>query len=144
MRGLHYVRAGWTAICGIAALLLLALWARSYWQLDGVGWGSSTASWTLSSQIGVITASKLFEPNGSFVGSRPVEDPAEWRALLAVNWWDERPQMVSLVFPHWLLALVIGLGGVLPWAPRQYRVRSLLIVTTAFAMMLGVLVYFSR
>ena len=91
-----------------------------------------------------LTISKLYEPNGSFIGSRAVEDPVDGKELLSVNWWDERPQRVSLVFPHWLAALLFGSAGALAWVPRRFTIRNLLLLTTAVALHVGMLAYFSR
>lgn len=102
------LRVTWTAVCGAAVVLMSALWARSYWRADVAGYSRPSTSFTISSQNGALTISKLYEPNGSFIGSRAVEDPVDGKELLSVNWWDERPQRVSLVFPHWLAALPFG------------------------------------
>ena len=32
----RYLRITWTAFYGVACLLLITLWARSYWRVDGV------------------------------------------------------------------------------------------------------------
>ncbi len=33
---LRYLRIGWTGLCVLAAVLLIALWVRSYWRFIGV------------------------------------------------------------------------------------------------------------
>ncbi len=138
------LRLGWTVGCGSATVLVLTLWARSYWWADGAGYGRPSTSFTISSQNGVLTISKLYDPNGNFIGSRAVDEPLDGRELLCVNWWDERPQLVALVFPHWLLALVLASAGALAWAPRRFTMRTLLVLMTAIALLVGMLAYFSR
>lgn len=49
--------------------------------------------------------------------------------------------------PHWFLALLlIGLAYLpwLPWKPLRFSVRTLLIVTTLVAVVLGLVVWMTR
>jgi hypothetical protein len=77
-------------------------------------------------------------------GSMPVTEPPDLRRHLAVAYFDERPTDVCVAFPHWLLLLPLVILTVAPWLNWHFRVRTLLIVTTLVAALLGLVAWASR
>jgi hypothetical protein len=141
-KSLRYVRTTWTAFCLIACLLLCVLWIRSYWWVDGAGRNLASNGVALTSQNGLIVASWFNGRNGNFINSRKDDVPADMRSLLE-TYLDRHRDYVAAIFPHWLVALVVAVVGFLPWL-RRFRTRTLLIMTTAVAALLGLLAYFNH
>jgi hypothetical protein len=139
------LRITWTVFCGIACVLLCALWVRSYWYGDylehfdsdgeGVELGSIRGVVYLSHTIdiarGVIPRWEL----GSYGVDYNV--PAPWSFEL-----DLSP--IGLAAPHWLIATLSTFFVALPWLPRRFTTRTLLIALTLVAVALGAIVYATR
>jgi hypothetical protein len=58
-----------------------------------------------------------------------------------LNFW---PTFARLYTAHWFLAVVAGSLAVIPWCPRKFSVRGLLIVTTVVATITGVIVWVDK
>jgi hypothetical protein len=52
LRYLRYLRIAFSAICGIACVLLCVLWVRSYWWSDSIEYVESFVSTTIDSSFG--------------------------------------------------------------------------------------------
>jgi hypothetical protein len=64
----------------------------------------------------------------------------------AINVYDERATRgdLAVVFPHWLVAMLFALLALVPWLPRRFTLRNILMLTAALAGLLGVFAYFSH
>ncbi len=155
-RLLRALRILWTVFCGIACVLLIILWIRSYWRFDSIAWG-----WGTPTQHTVVVAL----PIGAVVlnyASNPV-DPTlafpKWQAypavreILPVGGIDQAyagflfirgTHEFMLALPDWLLFLFTVALGALPWFRYQFSLRTLLIATTLVAVVLGVAVFAAR
>jgi hypothetical protein len=142
-RGMRFrkLRIAWSVFWGLAAVLMIVSWVRSYWWLDSAGRNLSSSAVTLSSQNGLIVAAWYNDRNGNFVNSRKNKEPADIRMLLEC-YCDYRRDYSAAIFSHWLVMLVVAVIGCLPWV-RRFRIRTLLIATTALAALLGLLAYFN-
>ena len=135
------LRVTWTVGWGFLAVLLVVLWVRSYWRMDGCSYGWATESLIASSQNGVITMTRLYEPNGTWISSQAVLDPPGLRDHFGVGWFDYRPTNIAAICPHWLFILLFAVAAITPWLGSRFTVKSLLIVTTCLAVLLGVLTF---
>jgi hypothetical protein len=150
------LRIAWSVFWGLAAVLLIVLWVRSYWWVDqfvasfgryyvgvgvtpgalgvGVGTDTNVEPWTLG------------EPN-------PAE---EWLAAVVLPNGQPYPSRVWGVFdfntsdgvnaeaPFWFLILLLSTAATAPWLLRRFSLRTLLIVMTLVAVALGIIVCMSR
>ena len=56
------LRIAWSAAWGVAAVLLIALWIRSYWRSDLVGYGSTRFTYYVSDGRNLITFGRALNP----------------------------------------------------------------------------------
>ena len=157
---LRYLRIAWTVFCGIACVLLIVLWVRSYKTTDFVQYGLSKSG----AVIGISVFGRLWI---DFDSSFPVAN-AEYTPFaldrttigelyFERNTWDFSGEVLGfrwtsgngywqLTIPDWAtLLLTISLAA-LPWLrwPKQFSLRTLLIATTLVAVVLGLIVWAAR
>jgi hypothetical protein len=145
------LRIAWSVMWGIAAVLLIALWVRSYWVYDVFGEAASAADeFSIHSSGGYIGV--LWGVNFRWgkdqmkwvYRSRPSDAstlrmPSPWLP----KYWNETTYRV-LDVPHWLTASLVAFCAVaswLPWWPDRFSLRTLLIATTLVAVVLGLIVW---
>ena len=141
------LRIAWSVGWGLACLLLIVLWVRSYSWLDGftvpVSASSAVGAGTLP---GVVVAAVRHVPEKFRIEHRLV---TEWRTMHSgpSQLWGGTmlTQSTSAVYmPCWPLILVSVLLGGVPWRKRfgrRFSVRTLLIATTLVAAMMGLIVW---
>jgi hypothetical protein len=141
------LRIAWSVFWGLACVLLIVLWVRSYSWADRV-WGrfSDLTGFVLSSYNGRI---QLFlERNlGIFpwriIYAEPVERTGPPNYFPAVEFPLSR--FASFwALPYWLLLAVFSTLTIVPWLRHRYSLRTLLIATTLVAVVLGLVVWFGR
>jgi hypothetical protein len=131
------LRITWTVCCTIACLLLCVLWVRSYQTLDiyqpygheiqvAIGRVLIDETWVPSSTP-PSTTSESIESDGSSVRVTTVQD------LVSAG--------TGIRVPFWLPTTVFVIFGVIPWFPRRFSLRTLLIATTLVAVVLGLIVW---
>ncbi len=145
------LRIVWSVMWGVAAVLLCVLWVRSrHWIEDAVGPIPGGQVVALSSGPGdleiLIRPNTIHYPNWTYV-QEPVEFPdrINWRRGSRPNWhWTARG--ISTVTPYWLFVVCAALSSLSPWIgiARRFSLRTLLIVTTLIAVVLGLIVYLLR
>ena len=145
-KSLRYLRIAFSATCLIACLLLIVLWARSYWRNELCYW---TAKNRIHTSIGSNTGVVWFNRNKL----KPTLSLRDWtyanyppHKTVYGHWWfwDGWNQRIDVGIPHWCLALPISILGSLPWLRYRFSLRTLLIATTLVAAVLGTIVWFSR
>jgi hypothetical protein len=140
------LRIAWSVACGISCVLLCVLWVRS-----------------ANHRMDVVTG-KLLANRGFIFGSIYGEVEFEWmdRVRSPTLKWERRsmvmnllkepcyfppvvatfrrevvPGFIRLSFPHWFLVLLsVCLGGI-PWIRWRFSLRTLLIIITLVAVVLG-------
>jgi hypothetical protein len=130
------------SVCFAAlAIALCLLWVRSYWLWDDIFWVNSGAGGAaLSSSHGQLRlgpCSSVLPVVGLIWQSYPPEGftPApEFYFSLRHR---------SLAFPYWFAVLTGCIVTGAPWLREQYSLRTLLIITTLVAIVLGLAVWLS-
>ena len=145
--------------CGVACVLLILLWAhtpRNQVRLEG--WVSNSHYirftaflhwWEVDAALYEIDPPRSWYPRATFQDNyvaqpKPLTSPVHrWRSLLY-----SRPDSsgITLTAPLWLPVLLTASFAVLPWASslsrlRRFSLRTLLIVTTLVAVLLGLIVW---
>jgi hypothetical protein len=140
------LRIAWSAVCGVACVLLIVWWVRSYWRLDIITRISASSSTTIRSDAGLITLiQSVF--GGPIIGGgswQHVFDNASWgMQFWQFDWaWDSRILLIRV--PIWVAALAAAILARAPWIrwSRRFSLRALLIATTLIALVLGMIMAF--
>ena len=149
------LRIAWSVFWGLACVLLVALWVRSYF-----GWKQIkcpvpfTHGLVVDSLHGDVRLSVLWKAHETVIHQWSIESvPMHYDGRLG-NALDGPFQLLlsdagSLVIllPYWFLLLLGILSTGMPWLPwwsKQFTLRTLLIATTLVAVVLGLIVWLSR
>jgi hypothetical protein len=144
---LRKLRIAWSAVCAIAFVLLIVLWVRSYWRLQILERRTGSQAIQISSVKGRVAIARI-DPRAAIKRSYlsvTAGDSADWRngGVLGFRYYHDG-WITALIAPHWLPALLSAALAVIPWISRSWRfsLRTLLIVTTLIAVVLGLMVAF--
>ena len=158
LRGLRIAASVFFAV---ATVIIAALWMRSYDRFDSVSRvGRDAMVTTFTSDQGIVgiarseygTATKIIKPEWMVWGflfepQTPADVKRQREASLPHSrWWFKNIKKFSVYFPYWLLVLSICAVAIVLWIPWawQFSIRTMLIATAVFAVMLGSIVSMSR
>jgi hypothetical protein len=145
---LRYLRIAFSAVCGIAVILLCVLWVRSYWWMDLYGGHLSTYTIGCVSFPGAVgleinSQAQQLAPWG--YGSRRAEPWLD--ALKRQNspypsrvWGRFQFDQDAWFLPYWLLVVISITLATAPWLRKlrwRYSLKSLLLALTVVAVVLG-------
>ncbi len=144
------LRIAWTVAWGVMALLLIALWVRSYRFITSFEVQDQQTLITLSLESGGV-----FSGGVSFATLRP---RTTWNfsdkphKSLRSLWlphaiWNDPEFGYGIVTPFWLIATVAVSLAISPWLTswsKRFSLRTLLIATTLVAVGLGLIVWLTR
>jgi hypothetical protein len=147
------LRIAWSLAWATAALLLVALWVRSYrmtdtnmWRIGDFYWhrDSSADMYVMRSFVGRLYFTYAWPAIGS-IGRLAVEVPIPKRADSGFGAFHNTGSL-GVWMPHWLLATVAAIFSAAPWLAhaRRFSLRTLLIATTLVAVGLGMIVWLSH
>lgn len=148
----HKLRIAWSAFCGIAAVLLVVLWVRSYWVADLVsraypGPSETTLTGVMSERGNLsfgrgLHSQKTFTNDGwSYSTSRASQKKSRRRLFLTIN-----SKGTALGFPTWLPAILLAGAAVIPWMELKWNfsVYTLLVAMTVLALVLSLVMLVAR
>ena len=150
------LRIAWSVAWGMVAVLLCALWLRSYFVADAAQW--SATKWTgfqFTSQRGQLTGRRCDLDGAGHHGGMDFPD---WRwSLSRPGSFSNGPTTLGfnlahlsfyIAFPYWAIVaacLVLAFAPVLIRHQRyRFSLRTLLIATTLVAVVLGLVVWSVR
>jgi hypothetical protein len=140
------LRIAWSVAWGIVAVLLIALWVRSYWRFDVV-YCPASRPMLANSAFGVI---KLDFENDAIMGWEP---RLQWKSFpldkshVKRSWWWTSDGSITVVsFPIWPAILLSAFSIATSWTPwirwpKRFSLRTLLIATALIAIGLGLIVW---
>ena len=143
------LRIAWSVFWGVAAVLIIVLWVRSYWCWDAVTYFNGSSTFGFESQWGrMLPYSQSFPSQNTqwmllsdgIAKAPPQGTHPPFRLVMY-------PGYFSLCLPYWVLTTGATLLAGLPWAHRlrwRFSLRSLLIATTLVAAVLGLIIWASR
>src|SRR6478735_1369740 len=153
----RYLRIAWSVFWGMACVLLIVLWVRSYWYWDGAcdhidgTHGLELYSLRGKTYVSYVTQIRPPDPErGWYCGSDLIseyeakyKEQARLPGSLIVEFEGAMPY---LKLPHSLYALVFATIAAVPWIhwSTRFRLRALLIATTLVAVALGVIAWSMR
>jgi hypothetical protein len=153
-RYLRYLRIAFSAVCGIACVLIVVLWVRSYWWQDLLA-----VQIRQTPKVGGISyegrlACGFQEPD--IDGTRLIAQThyLQHHPWIAEAWKLERtpagftvasfPGGWMLEVPHYFAVIVLSAVASLPWIRWRFSLRTLLIATTVVSLVLGLIIYATR
>jgi hypothetical protein len=141
-RILRLLRIAFSAVCGIACVLLMVLWVRSYFRLDSL---LVRVSPTHVVDVGSINGGLLlqFRENDFSRGWLRKSHPITGRGIARSPFRfgsEFRSIHSGIQIPHWSVVASAVLIAVAPWI--RFSLRTLLIATTLVAVVLRLAVAF--
>jgi hypothetical protein len=139
------LRIAWSVLWGIACVLLIALWVRSYQYVETLDWTTNKRVWWVASCSGVCNFQRVdFE---CFHGSHfPLSDGFTYEVRTPTLpdktfRWNHAQGFFEVQLPDWLLLLACAglIAG--PFIRPRFSLRTLLIATTLVAVVLGLMVW---
>jgi hypothetical protein len=148
------LRIAWAVGWGLACVLLIVLWVRSYWWTDYVN-TSFIRNQGIFGQLvlGMISVGTTAYPEPKMSTTelyteqmKPVV--ARYYRLYPYGFGARRTAKIAFViFPFWLAVVFSAALGTVPWVRQlhwRFSLRTLLIATTLVAVVLGAIVWLSR
>jgi hypothetical protein len=135
----------WSLFWGLAAVLLIVLWARSYIRVDKLWRPTATSTgwiaWTFRGRAVATGARGMRGPNELQWALSRGGDEAPVDRSKPVFGFSLGPRYYSM--PIWFPALLCATFTAIPYFPwsRRFSLRTLLIATTLLAVVLGLIVY---
>jgi hypothetical protein len=132
------LRIAWSTMLATIAVLLCALWVRSYLVAEVVQRRTPTSDLEVWSGLGrVRLKSQVF----NFVQQRrsygweyyATSSVSQFQGTPWFHWSVPFVGVVRYVVPHWFLASIAGFLAALPWASRRFNMRTMLVLTTLVA-----------
>jgi hypothetical protein len=149
------LRIAWSVGWGILCLLLIALWVRSYWYLDeftelisrnhAVSFMSVKGKFAYYLDELVPAVPLAIQPRGlerypvsSGYARSQFEEYPSWEFI------NEGLVLWTLRVPHWALVAACATFAAIPWVPRRFSLRTLLIAITLIGSILGTIIALGR
>src|SRR5262245_1377917 len=143
---LRHLRIAVSIASGICCLLVIALWARSYWRWDSCGYRLSPSRGVVVNSFAGTAVVTLFN-HGNGIWTYESRNLADREPAVLHKAPSSGVGLVtdtggtSVFVPHWLLALLLALGCGIPWMSYRFSLRTLLAFTTLIALLLGIIIY---
>ncbi len=152
------LRIAWSVAWGLAAVLLIVLWVRSYYRIDSFAVPTSTErelnAMAVYGQLWFSFQSSIMMPSSPRADSVKIEESEKdfWNRATSVHttfgfgYFIRDPDYgdYNVIAPVWIAALLsVALSAIpwLPWRSKQFSLRTLLIATTLVAVGLGLIVW---
>jgi hypothetical protein len=143
---LRYLRIAVTAFSLTSCVLLIAMWVRSYRRVDSLTYIHSIHSVICGHSfpgrcIVFITPQTIAHTPG--LQTHAITQPFDSgmpNSFLGF-YYHTSPGSTTFAIPYWFLALtfaVLSVNAASPWIPRRFSLRVLLIATTLFAVVMGI------
>jgi hypothetical protein len=110
------LRIVWSVVCGVAAVLLIALWVRSYWWCDVTEHRNFAKGWVACSEhgeflISSISLSSVTMSEWTFSSDPPNRVDNSRETKLKSVWVNQTVGDVSFGGPYWFCVLLAAGGG---------------------------------
>jgi hypothetical protein len=148
------LRIAWSAAWGLVALLLIALWVRSYWVIDCVGWTTpSYQHYRVICSAGECTFMQnpwsgeyrtFYYDEQMAYRDADYYDVSAFHHAVGIYWMFSGGLFIGVSFAWFVLFGVVIAAW--PWvglvpSVRRFSLRTLLIATTLVALGLGLIVW---
>jgi hypothetical protein len=147
-RRFRKLRIAWSVAWGLLAVLLMGLWARSYTWEDGIG-GTITNErvlqiWSVAGRVFFSTFAANKRPWTIVHLSREeLLSMAKAQGLKLETRYCGFTEH-GFLLPHCFMIALSVIFAALPWLTLRFSLRTMLIGTTLFALVLGTIVWITR
>src|SRR5689334_23007389 len=137
------LRIAWSVVWGLAAVLLLAMWVRSYTRGDVVCFGGVPLA--KANRLWISTRGRIqsftsvtwaTDDEGRWFWTTPLQldlfQPETPKYSFAGIRWYTDP-IPAILISDWLVLFVFGVGAAAAWLPWRVSLRTLLLATTLVA-----------
>jgi hypothetical protein len=148
------LRIAWSVGCGIICLLLIALWVRSYWWVDGFSapltskyyFGAASSPGCIGFAFHPVWKSSDRDWHFDSVPTERWLENVRHDRLPNISrvWGTFDFQRYSYIAPDWFVLIVLATLAAVPWLRWRFGLRSLLIGMTLVAVLLGVVIWAIR
>jgi hypothetical protein len=163
------LRIAWSVGCGIACVLLIVLWVRSYWRVEqisgtfgatvdqvtgkpgdkygigfGVFYGCVGAEFLNRSDRTSTLPHRPIRFTSRSTGDRTIPILRKAHPPILGFQWRFVPGGSTVYIPFWFLTSIVAIVAAIsaaPWLRWRFSLRSLLIATTLVAVALGLAVW---
>jgi hypothetical protein len=142
------LRIAWSVAWGIACLLLIVLWVRSYWWIDeAAGPTPDGHALLLSSSNGALEFGRQPNtqkdwPGWTFVHTSAKFIPWQWQRSGSRFQWQSSAIGIYGRVPWWFPVVCGAVFSLLPWVGKaRFTLRTLLIATTLVAVVLRLIAW---
>jgi hypothetical protein len=127
------LRIAWSVAWGVICVMLIALWVRG--QANALTINTRTSQYNLAPQDSVLI----------FFTAPATQNRQElWLVETVPIGLSRFGAWTFLVMPYPLLAIPSAVVIVVPWIPRRFGLRTFLIATTVFAVLLGAIIWATK
>jgi len=143
------LRIVWSVFLGLACVLLIVLWVRSYSYWDAIEYSSTSHRGAVSSRgrinfYSVQYASLAAERGWSYTSDQAKPNRLRWPSgFLGFNVRKLGNGSFTFV-PIWFAAMILASFAGIPWLRLRFTLRTLLIATALVAVVLGIIVGMSQ
>jgi hypothetical protein len=153
------LRIAFSITCGIACVLLVVLWIRSYRSCDLLRRNILGARLEVIAVEGRLKITRTGPQPNWIIGPLPSTlnyqlDQPEAETLVRhirgfANSWGfgiERGKISAILVPYWFPVIITGVVAGLPWLgiARRFSLRTLLIAMTLIGLILGLIIITTR
>jgi hypothetical protein len=142
------LRIAWSLVWGSVAALLVALWVRSYWVADFIGYQEKWSQASVESASGRISFKQEYSDtpivgDDAWYIESTRRTPGDDELTQQFEWWEFGSD-IEVKIPSWLPTIVLAALAVSPWFRWRFTLRTLVIATALVAVGLGLIVWAMR
>ena len=142
------LRIAWSVGWGLAAVLLILLWVRSYYWNDVQKihvQGRKFAVQSVTGRVCFARGRNTVSFHQKIADDRLCKLVREGENVFGYRFRpDPHSTDFHLQLPHWWLVLIAATLAAAPWLPWRFSLRTLLIATALVAVVLGLVVWGSK
>ena len=146
------MRIAWSVACGVACVLMVVFWVRSYWWIDEAA-GPTPDGYVifLASSVGDLEFGRELNNRREWpswtVAHGQAQSSNRWPGARGSKFeWRWSAIGIYCRVPFWFPVLGAAVCSLLPWVgrARRFSLRTLLVATTLVAVVLGAIAYAAR
>ena len=140
-------RIAWSVFWGLATVLLIVLWVRSYNRTETVSkTNKNLISTTFESGYGLAYFIRSYDSAVVFGNPFEAAEESGWKYSIVSGpphklGWKSDAKLLIVPVPYWWPVLLAAAFATAPWLRWRFSLRTLLIATTLVAVVLGLIVW---
>jgi hypothetical protein len=140
------LRIAWSVGCGLLTMLLVVLWVRSYTWMDRTEVIARHVLTSMRGRLFLDTPTDIESKSGATPNLATYFASPHFGKIYSLPFdamlVTTRPGGADIAI--WVPALLVTVIAAVPWIPKRFSLRTLLLATTLLAVVLGLIVYAAR